>query len=43
MSSTILARKGFTLLNRVPSGKFNRVKVDISDQFLEIDFFLTEN
>ena len=37
------ARTGFTLLNRVPSGKFNRVKVNIPDKFLQIGIFLADN
>jgi hypothetical protein len=31
-----LARKGLTLLNGVPSGKLNRVKMDVADQFQEV-------
>ena len=38
-----MARRGFTLLNRVPSGKFNRVKMDIANQFPEIDVFLADD
>ena len=37
------ARTGFTLLNRVPCGKFNRVKVNIPDKFLQIGIFLADN
>ncbi len=36
MSETIFALNEFTLLNRVPSGTFNRVKMDISYQLFEI-------
>jgi hypothetical protein len=39
----ILALIWFTLLNRVPSGKFNRVKVNITDQFLKAGIFFTNN
>ena len=39
----IPALSGFTLLNRVPSGKFNRVKVNIADQFVQINIFLANN
>lgn len=37
-----LARNGFTLLNRVPFGKFNRVKMNIPDQLQQIGFFLAQ-
>jgi hypothetical protein len=36
----IFVLRGFTLLNRVPSGKFNRVKMNVADQFLQIVIFL---
>jgi hypothetical protein len=40
---TTFARRGFTRLNRVPSGEFNRVKMDVTKQFPEIDFFLADD
>jgi hypothetical protein len=30
---TTFARRGFILLNRVLSGKFNKVKMDVTNQF----------
>jgi hypothetical protein len=36
ISFTIFARTGFTLLNRVPYGKFNRVKMKISHKLFKI-------
>jgi hypothetical protein len=38
-----LAPNGFTLLNRVPSGKFNRVKMNITNQLLKIGILLAKN
>jgi len=40
---TTPVRSGYTLLNRVPSGKFNRVKMNVTDKFQEIGILLTEN
>ena len=34
---------GFTLLNRVPYGKFNRVKMNGANQLLEIGIFLADD
>jgi len=40
---TCITSSGFTLLNRVPSGKFNRVKMNIANQLFNIHIFLTHN
>ena len=42
-SSTSLARKGLTLLNGVPSGKLNRVKMDVADQFQQVCIFFAHD